>query len=103
MRAARVELADDTDAALRAELLLQLERGVEAGATGADDDRVEVVDPARRDDGAGGDDQGHENGPVGGAVFGSKKTMTAMPSTSQIALIARRMPTSRLRAVRFVT
>ena len=30
-------------------------------------------------------DERHEKGPVGGAVSGLKKTITAMPSTSQIA------------------
>ena len=48
-----IELADDADAGLRPELLLQLERGVQAGAARADDDRVELVDALRRDGAAG--------------------------------------------------
>ena len=86
----------------RPEVALQLEGRVEAGSAGADDDRVHLVD-ARRWDGAASGDEGHEKGPVGGAVEGSKKAMTAMPSTSQIALMTRKIPMTRLRPVRFVT
>ncbi len=97
-----VELADHADAGLRPEVSLQLQRGIQPGATGADDDRVQLVDSRRRNCGAPGH-EGHENGPVGGAVSGLKKAITAMPSTSHTTLMTSRMPTSRLRPVRLVT
>ena len=44
-----IQLGDDTDAGLRPELLLELQRGVEAGPAGTDDDRVQLVHAVGRD------------------------------------------------------
>ena len=53
VRARGVELADDADAGLGPELLLQLERGVEARAARADDDGIHLVNALGRDRPAG--------------------------------------------------
>ena len=106
--AGRVELADDADARLRPEVLLQLERRVEAGAARPDDEAVEVVDadagrPRKAHRRGGEHRSGHENGPTGGAVSGLKKMTTSNPSRIQTTATAPSRITSRPRAVRFAT
>jgi hypothetical protein len=97
VRARGVQLADDADAGLRPELLLQLEGGVQAGASGTNHDRVQVVGPWLWPAALGPADEAHEKGPMAGAVFGSKVTITRIPSRSQTKVIASRIP---IRSVR---
>ena len=100
VRPGGIELADDADAGLRPEVLLQLQRRVEAGAAGADHDRVQVVVAYGTLDGRDrgiGSCQAHENGPTLMPAFGSKATTTSRPSSSQTTVIAASIQTSRRR------
>ena len=98
VRSRGIQLADDADAGLRPEVALQLQRGVQPGPPGADHHRVQVVRPRPRPAAFGLADEGHENGPMAGAPTGSKVTITKIPSSSQMKVMASRIPISRLRS-----